>query len=112
VQRTELCFDHWPVESELVLQPHSVVEKQHTCSKCDKTFDKPKLVQYYACPHCMAKIEEEQKIGCQHWFGYLNEKAKDDPIPNECVECDKAVDCMLNQTCSSMTTAEIKKWYQ
>jgi len=89
----------------------STGEKNH-CSKCKKAFDEPQLIKYYACPYCHAKIEEERKIGCQNWFGYLNQKEKSEPIPQECVECGKAVECMLNHQYSSPTAvAEIKKWY-
>ena len=106
MQRTEFKV----AESEIVFQTNSIVEKRHTCQKCDRPFDKPKLVQYYACPHCLAKIEDGQRTGCRYWFGYLHQKEAADPMPNECVECDKVVECMLNQTCSS-AMAEIKKWY-
>jgi hypothetical protein len=112
MQKMELKFNHVPVESESMLQPDSIVEKQHTCSKCYKTFEKPKLIQYYACPHCMTKIEEEQKMGCQYWFGYLSQKAKGDPMPKECVECEKVLECMLERDYNSEdAVAEIKKWF-
>ena len=87
-------------------------EKQRRCSKCNKAFDKPKVIQYYACPHCQGKIEENQKTGCPYWFGYLNQKEKEESIPQECVECEKAVECMLSQCYNSpAAVAEIKKWY-
>ena len=88
------------------------IEEQRYCSNCNEAFDKPKLVQYYACPHCLNKIEKNQETGCQYWFGYLNQKERDEPIPQQCIECEKAVECMLSQHCSSPTAvAEIKKWY-
>jgi len=89
-------------------------EGDSRCSKCNRVFEKPKLVQYYACPHCLNKIDEEHRPagGCQYWFGYLNQKDRSDPVPQECVECKKAVDCMLSQVYDSPTAvAEIKKWY-
>jgi len=88
--------------------------EQHYCSNptCKKAFDKPILIQYYACPHCQTKIEEEQKTGCQYWFGYLNEKHNNEQIPQECIECEKVVECMLNHYYNSeAAVAEIKKWY-
>ena len=97
MQRMKLKFDHFSVKSGRMLPPDSIVEKQHSCSKCNRTFDKPKLIQYYACPHCMTKIEEERKMGCQYWLGYLNQKAKGEPMPKGCVECEKVMECMLNQ---------------
>jgi DNA-directed RNA polymerase subunit RPC12/RpoP len=34
--------------------------KQYVCSSptCAKTFEKPKIVRYYACPYCLSKIEK------------------------------------------------------
>ena len=50
--------------------------------------------------------------GCQHQFGYLNQRESNKSIPKECVECKKAVECMLNQPqYSDDAVAEIKKWY-
>jgi hypothetical protein len=87
-------------------------EERRCCTKCNKTFDKPKLVQYYACPHCLGKIEENQNNGCQYWFGYLNQREKNEPIPQLCVECEKAVECLLSPHCDTpAAVAEIKKWY-
>jgi len=95
------------------VQAETTVEEQRYCSKCRQAFDKPKLIQYYACPHCLNKIEEEkQKKDCQYWFGYLSGKEKSEPIPQSCVECEKVVECMLNQYYNSAAAvAEIKKWY-
>lgn len=95
-------------------QTRIILNEKHHCSNpsCEKAFDEPKLIQYYACPHCLTKIEEKQKTGCQHWFGYLNQKDKSESIPQECVECEKAVECMLNQYYdSAAAVAEIKKWH-
>ena len=92
----------------------STSEGQRRCLKCDRVFEKPKLIQYYACPHCLNKIDEEQKLAgsCQYWFGYLNQKDRSESIPMECIECERAVECMLSQCYdSSAAVAEIKKWY-
>lgn len=97
---------------EFIAPAEILIERKNYCSKCKKTFDEPELVTYHACPHCHAKIEQEQNTGCQYYFGYLNEKGKNEPIPQECVECEKAVDCMLTQQYNSqVAVAEIKKWY-
>jgi DNA-directed RNA polymerase subunit RPC12/RpoP len=98
-------------DSEIQVQAETTMKEQRYCSKCKKSFDKPKLIQYYACPYCLNKIEEEQKKDCQYWFGYLSNREKSEPIPQECVECKKAVECMLNRIYTSTATAEIKKWY-
>jgi hypothetical protein len=82
--------------------------KNH-CIKCKKNFDEPKVV--LVCPHCSNKIEESVKEGCQFWFGYLSQKEKTESVPQECVECKKVVECMLNQKNSESALSEIKKWY-
>ena len=96
----------------MVKEETSIGEKHH-CSKCKKAFDEPQLIKYYACPHCHAKIEVgKQKTGCQYWFGYLNQRDRNEPIPQDCVECEKAVECMLSQQYQSApAVAEIRKWY-
>jgi hypothetical protein len=80
---------------------------------------------YYACPHCLMKldpiatqilkkeeisIEEktEEKIeitdthpekeipqGCPQYFGYMYVRPKDDIIPQECLICQKMLDCTV-----------------
>jgi DNA-directed RNA polymerase subunit RPC12/RpoP len=98
--------------TQFMIQTETSIEEKHHCLKCKKAFDEPELITYHACPHCHAKIEEERKTNCQYWYGYLHEKEKNEPIPHECVECEKAVECMLNQQYNSPTAvAEIKKWY-
>lgn len=102
------------METEAAFVVNSTVEgrSKRQCSKCGKSFTEPKLVQYYACPHCSNKIEETEKAGCNYWFGYLSQKDKSQSVPADCVECEKVVDCMLNQVKSSPTAVkEIKKWY-
>jgi hypothetical protein len=97
---------------EFTVQTEISIEGKHHCTKCKKDFVEPQLVKYYVCPHCHAKIDEERETSCQYWFGYLNQKEKNKPIPQECVECEEAVECMLNKQYNSPTAvAEIKKWY-
>jgi DNA-directed RNA polymerase subunit RPC12/RpoP len=104
-------FPNMELESAVVLNC-TYGEKNH-CAKCGKTFDKPKIVQYLACPHCETKIEQQKKsAGCQYWFGYLSQKDKDESVPQDCVECEKVLDCMLRQYNGSPSAVnEIKKWY-
>jgi len=130
--------------------------------KCHREVEEPVLLnnlsktpaeQYYACPHCLIKLdmeakneeevieestlsppmhpslervldvisaepqkerrgreeapvkpskekekgpkEEESPKGCPHQFGYLSHRPKDAPIPQQCLTCQKIVDCML-----------------
>jgi DNA-directed RNA polymerase subunit RPC12/RpoP len=97
---------------QFTVHTEASIEGKHHCLKCKKAFDEPELITYHACPCCHAKIEEERTTGCQYWFGYLNQREKDESIPHECVECEKSVECMLNQQYNSPSAvAEIKKWY-
>jgi DNA-directed RNA polymerase subunit RPC12/RpoP len=77
--------------------------------------------EYYACPRCMTKVNyrrtqsgtpresgisvEEHEIasekpaddlGCNHFLGYLKKRAKNMPIPDECLTCSRMVECMLH----------------
>jgi hypothetical protein len=84
------------------------------CRECKRSFAEPKFIQYYGCPHCESKLEIEQegRKSCHYWFGFLSQKEKGDPLPSNCVECDKVMECMLNQYYdSSEAVSEIKKWY-
>jgi len=87
-------------------------EAKNHCCKCKQTFAEPKLVQFYACPHCLSKIEDEAKTSCQHWLGFLSQKDSKESVPQECVECCKVLDCMLTQYQNSTSAvSQIKKWY-
>ena len=82
--------------------------------------------KYYACPRCMTKIgdiethrsretdekpisasismsipekpETETENGgtCPHFLGYLKKRPKNMQIPDECLTCDKTVECLVN----------------
>lgn len=85
------------------------LEDNHRCSKCKKGFQEPKLV--YVCPHCLNAIDEKMKTGCRYWFGYLYQKDKTESVPQECVECEKVMECMLSEEHSQVAVTEISKWY-
>jgi hypothetical protein len=44
--------------------------------------------------HVMAG-EERFFSGCLHHFGYLSSRPKEDPVPPECILCQRLGDCML-----------------
>jgi predicted RNA-binding Zn-ribbon protein involved in translation (DUF1610 family) len=80
------------------------------------------LVQtYYACPRCLTRVPEsrhrtsektegspislkdlrasaklEENASCQHFFGYLGKRPKDTAIPEDCLTCDKMIECMIH----------------
>jgi hypothetical protein len=92
-------------------------EEKHRCPKCKKGFSEPKLIQYYVCPHCESKFDHEHENeprvkGCQHWFGFLSAKDRNQSVPQECVECKLVLECMLNTQASKTAVSQIKKWYR
>jgi len=80
------------------------------------------LQKYYACPHCLTEVsdaksqrsEEDEKTSvlaegienaaaklesnmeCKNFFGYLKKRPKSTPIPDECLTCDKMIDCLIH----------------
>ena len=53
-------------------------------------------------------LEKEEKgpSECPHHFGYLANRPKDVPIPQECLTCPKIVDCMLRLSASRQDESE------
>jgi hypothetical protein len=76
---------------------------------------------YYACPRCLTKVgdlkpqkddrsREEEKAStivvhkakesessearCGHFLGYLKKRPKNTPIPDECLTCNKMIECL------------------
>jgi len=76
---------------------------------------------YYACPRCLSKISDvkhhkseggeetsvsmekvkkvvvakhEDNVKCKHFLGYLKKRPKDMPFPDECLTCDKMIECL------------------
>ena len=74
----------------------------------------PKLVAPVQNKQAVASAEEVNQpsdSGCKHYFGYLGQREKGEEIPTECLECPKALDCMLQHYKSKESVSEIKKWY-
>lgn len=82
------------------------------------------ITKYYACPRCLSRVggvkqresaDEEDKgarsaidkikkvavakhednVECKHFLGYLKKRSKDEPIPDECLTCDKMIQCLI-----------------
>lgn len=78
---------------------------------------------YTACPRCLSKItivkqqkseetkeastlmenpkrpavaKEKDNVDCLHFLGYLKTRPKDKSIPDECLTCDKMIECMIH----------------
>ncbi|NWG11176.1 hypothetical protein HXY33_05450 [Candidatus Bathyarchaeota archaeon] len=76
---------------------------------------------YYACPRCLSKVDvkhkrevedssvsallapakkvsgakHEAEVKCQHFLGFLKKRDKDTAIPDECLTCEKMIECMV-----------------
>jgi DNA-directed RNA polymerase subunit RPC12/RpoP len=76
--------------------------------------------EYYACPRCLTKVGEvegrnskedrddqsEEKgvkiemektveeSTCDHYVGYLRKRPKSTPIPEECLTCNRMIECL------------------
>jgi DNA-directed RNA polymerase subunit RPC12/RpoP len=42
----------------------------------------------------MKEFAVEEAGGCQHHLGYLKQRTKNTPIPEECLTCSKMIECM------------------
>jgi hypothetical protein len=77
---------------------------------------------YNACPRCLSKVSEvkhqkseadeqasistrnvkkvvvktEEDVKCKHFLGYLKKHPKSTPFPDECLVCDKMIECMTH----------------
>ncbi|MEM3627933.1 MAG: hypothetical protein QXJ11_06590 [Candidatus Bathyarchaeia archaeon] len=74
---------------------------------------------YYACPRCLSKVDvkergrseereesraiaekakkvigEQASVGCKHFLGYLRKRPKNTPIPDECLTCERMIECL------------------
>jgi len=78
--------------------------------------------RYYACPRCLTKVSQvedkkgeeekempvltkherkvvvklEEAVKCNHFLGYLKKRPKNTPIPEECLTCDKMIECLMH----------------
>lgn len=94
-----------PLRADLSISPYRGLEiniKQEA-AVCEPSFSGKRRVN--------KKAKEKHVKSCQYWFGYLSQKEKDIPIPKECEECKKAVECMLSRIYNPTVIAEIKKLY-
>ena len=97
-------------------------------SECKKGFEKPLMLTdfsktpretYYACPHCLTKVDvvvkdsgagsgsvsvktSENFVGrppaeCSHHFGYLKSLPREATIPDECLTCSKLLQCFVKK---------------
>ncbi len=53
-----------------------------------------------------AKETTLEKAGCSHYFGYLSQRPKSKEMPEECILCQKILDCMLAQLKRDISASE------
>ncbi|MEM3626666.1 MAG: hypothetical protein QXZ25_01425 [Candidatus Bathyarchaeia archaeon] len=59
-----------------------------------------------------AKVEKQEfaplDLKCPHSFGYLSQRRKGEKIPDECITCEKLLDCMLSEVKGEAPTPKPK----
>jgi len=101
-----------------------------TCpyNECRKVFERPLVLTdfsrtpretYYACPHCLTKVDvvvkdphksmdsvsvetsgnapEKTPSECQYQFGYLKTLPRETTIPDGCLTCSKLLQCFVKK---------------
>jgi len=95
-------------------------------NECKREFDKPLVLTdfsktpretYYACPHCLTKVDvvvkdsgigsvsvktsenvvEKPPMECVHHYGYLKNLPREATIPDECLTCPKLLQCFVKK---------------
>ena len=95
-------------------------------NECKKEFEKPIILTdfskmpretYYACPHCLTKVDvvaKDQGLGsvsletsgnaaeqtpskCPYQFGYLKTLPRDTAVPDGCLTCPKLLQCFVKK---------------
>jgi hypothetical protein len=77
---------------------------------------------YHACPHCLTEVAERMKqreekseapgfslgeskkpstkldtnVNCPHSLGFLKRRPKDTAIPEDCLTCERMIECMVH----------------
>jgi hypothetical protein len=80
--------------TEIMLEKESVISTNEQELEREKTKTKPPKVPEPA-KKTLDQQSSETPQKCQHYFGYLSSRSKKDPIPEECMTCEKLVECML-----------------
>jgi len=95
-------------------------------NECKRDFEKPVVLTdfsktpretYYACPHCLTKVDvvakdpkldtisvetsrncvEKPPMECGYHFGYLSTLSKEAAIPDNCLTCPKLLQCFVKR---------------
>jgi len=95
-------------------------------NECRREFDKPVVLTdfsktpretYYACPHCLTKVDvvvkrqsldlvsvetsengvEKAPSECSYRFGYLKTLSREAVIPDGCLTCSKLLKCFVKK---------------
>lgn len=85
--------------------PYCLTEIAHEETQIIEETQKPAIegiyvkesdVQFHKDDHSRVLSKE----GCTHHFGYLSKRATKEKIPDECIVCEKIVQCMLQNVTS------------
>lgn len=79
--------------AEIAIEKSSEVEGEKRTRKLKRTkISQPKAQLIEEKP---AQQPSPEILKCSHYFGYLSQRSKKENIPEECMTCEKIVQCML-----------------
>lgn len=55
-------------------------------------------IEHHVPETTLATNQDRQSQTCPHHFGFLNQHSREGEIPDECLTCGKAIDCVYQQT--------------
>jgi hypothetical protein len=105
-------------------QPKQPKTNSQVCTRCGNKFTNPLLTiatigenteSYYGCPRCLTPVPDAENSQpeetenstnnktpeknkspptCTHSLGYLKQRPKGTPVPEDCFTCTAMIDCM------------------
>jgi DNA-directed RNA polymerase subunit RPC12/RpoP len=106
--RCNKCNETFEKPLLATLSSRGYVQKYYACPQClskvmiikrqrgEETKEVSGSTEIPRKTHARAsEVKEENDAGCQHFFGYLKKRPKDKSFPEECLTCNKMVECMV-----------------
>jgi hypothetical protein len=81
--------------TEIVVEKNSEVEEKKRTSKKKRAKIEETITQPTILKPAEKSLVKENK--CPYHFGYLSQRSRKEQIPEECITCEKIVQCMLKK---------------
>jgi len=103
--KCEECNGTFPKPILATVSSHGSVQTYQACPRClskvsnIQSYNKEKNVESSILAKNVKKTIEakhEKSITCKHFLGYLKKRSKGMPIPDECLTCDKMIECLVH----------------